>query len=375
MLQHGLSEPFQKAGNTALEFIQKLSPTERMAFSNLLGQLDEAGPTSKKLEKFLLNHRPDFLLITPLIFTQYGQFELLKAAKKLSIPVGYLVFSWDNLSTKGVLQINPDAIFLWNEIQRDEVLSKYNFPQEKIYVCGAPRFDYFFEKKPSLSRDQYFQKFDLNPEKKVVTYLCSSNLISNAESDFVIRWLNSIRSSSAPLLKNCNVVIRPHPKFRAQWENFEVPASEGKTTISSSKGLNNDPLLFDTLYFTDVVVGLNTSAQLEAAVLNKPVLTLNVPEFSEGQEGTIHFHYLLKEKGGFVRRASSLETHLEDLKSVLGGDIDSEVIKNFVKKFIRPQGLDKSAADATVDSIEFFASKVVRSGARRSSVWKRLLGS
>ena len=47
------------------------------------------------------------------------------------------------------------------------------------------------------------------------------------------------------------------------------------------------------MYYSAAVVGLNTSAFIEAAVVGKPVLTITLPEISTfNQEGTLHFRYL-----------------------------------------------------------------------------------
>ncbi len=45
---------------------------------------------------------------------------------------------------------------------------------------------------------------------------------------------------------------------------------------------------------------------IEGAILRRPVLSLLTPEFAGTQEGTLHFHYLLPENGGFLRVAHSL---------------------------------------------------------------------
>lgn len=360
MLRYGVSQSSIEAARKCVGLLHDRSLEERLRMSELLGAIHSALPTSPKFEAAIRKRRPDLLLITPLVFTQYGQFDLLRAARALGVPVGYMVFSWDNLSTKGILQEHPDAIFLWNRVQTEEVVRYYDFPLDRIYECGAPRFDYFFEKRPSVSREEFDSKYDLTPSVPIVSYLCSSNLVSNSESVFVSRWLDALDSSSDPVLRNCNVIIRPHPKFRAQWDDFEFGGRPRRIAVSGSAKLNNDQLLFDTLFFSSVAVGLNTSAQLEAAVLGKPVITINVPEYSEGLEGTVHFHYLLKENGGFVERSNGLDHHLQQLGDILNGRYDRDAIRNFVEMFIRPKGIETPAAEVTANAIEDFGRKSER---------------
>lgn len=357
MLHFGLPENFLELGKVIEDFAESLPRKNLEKFYELLGLLDQVLPDSSRIEKYLRKINPDLFLITPLIFTQYGQFEMVKCAQKLGIPVGYMVFSWDNITTKGVIQQNPDAIFMWNEVQWQELSRFYNFDPKKMYLCGAPRFDYFFEKKPSLSREEYCKSIGLDSSKNYILYLCSSNLVSETENEFVQQWLESIDRSLDRNVQDCNVLIRPHPKFRKQWETF-TPSVKRQVVVRSSENMNNDQGLFNALYYCSAVVGLNTSAQLEAAVLRKPVLTIYVSEFIDGQQGTLHFHYLLEKNGGFVRKSESFEEHIDQLAEVLSEKYDLSKIDKFVEMFIRPKGRDKSAAVATAEAIETFSHSI-----------------
>lgn len=357
MLGAGLAGPSAALAGTLRDFIDRLEPERHHDLSTLLRAIDESLPASPKVLAALRKHRPDVMLVTPLIVTQYNQADILKAARTLGVPVGYMVFSWDNLTTKGVVHLEPDATFVWNSIQEGE-LRRFHGIAQNVYQCGAPRFDYFFAKQPSLSRERFCHKYGLDAHKPIVTYLCSSNLVSSAETEFVTRWIAALNAAPDDVLRNCNVLIRPHPKFRGIWDGFSAGSTNRRVAIVGSSGLNNDQLLFDTLHASAVVVGLNTSAQLEAAVLRKPVLTIDVPEYNDGQTGTLHFHYLLREHGGFVERSESLELHVEKLSAVLTEGYDLDAITRFVGMFIRPKGMDRPAATVTAEAIEAFARTV-----------------
>jgi hypothetical protein len=66
---------------------------------------------------------------------------------------------------------------------------------------------------------------------------------------------------------------------------------------------------FDSMYHAAAVVGLNTSALVEAAIVDRPVFTLLLPEFRDNQEGTFHFHHLLTVGDGFLHVSRSIEEH------------------------------------------------------------------
>lgn len=118
-----------------------------------------------------------------------------------------------------------------------------------------------------------------------------------------------------------------------------------------SRVLNADQSLYDALYHSAAVVGLNTSAQIEAAILGKPVLTLLAPGFEQGQQGTLHFHYLLREHGGFVEMAKDLDEHREHLARALAGQHDIGELRRSVERFIRPAGWDRPATPILADAI------------------------
>jgi hypothetical protein len=66
------------------------------------------------------------VLVTPLVELGSDQPDWIKSARALGIPVGFPVFSWDNLTTKGVLHVQPDRLFVWNDIQRREAIEYHN---------------------------------------------------------------------------------------------------------------------------------------------------------------------------------------------------------------------------------------------------------
>ena len=74
---------------------------------------------------------------------------------------------------------------------------------------------------------------------------------------------------------------------------------------------------FDSLYHSRAVVGINTSAMVEAAIIGRPVHSIVADEFAGTQEGTIHFHHLLPEHGGFLRIGRGFDHHMSLLAASL----------------------------------------------------------
>jgi hypothetical protein len=104
------------------------------------------------------------------------------------------------------------------------------------------------------------------------------------------------------------------------------------------------------------VVGLVTSAFLEAAVVGRPVLTFMLPEYRMHQEEMIHFRYLLTVGGGLLHTAGDFDEHFRQLTQALalGGSRD-ERNRRFIGAFIRPAGLDVPATPRFADAVEALA--------------------
>jgi hypothetical protein len=114
---------------------------------------------------------------------------------------------------------------------------------------------------------------------------------------------------------------------------------------------------FDSMYYAQAVVGINTSAMIEAAIVGRPVLSIEAEEFAGSQDGTRHYRYLLPENGGFLIVATTLEEHAEQLAAVLRNPSDAQARRRaFVTTFVRPCGIDRPAMPVLVDAVERFGA-------------------
>jgi len=130
---------------------------------------------------------------------------------------------------------------------------------------------------------------------------------------------------------------------------------------------------FDSLSHAAAVVGINTSAMIEAAIVGTPVFSLLAPEFAGTQEGTIHFHHLLPENGGCVRIASTLDEHVAQLNERLADTAEARAeTRRFVASFVRPHGIEKPATQIFADVLEELAASPAPSP-RPAPLWSYAL--
>lgn len=325
----------------------------------LLKIMDKALSSDRNIEDFIKSHKPDLILVTPLVNIASDQTEIFKSAKALGIKCGLCVASWDNLTNKGLIRGEPDIVIVWNEIQKREAIELHGILSDKVVVTGAHCYDKWFERRPSTSKEAFCAKVGINKERPFLLYLCSSPFIAPYEVGFVEEWINQIRDSDDESLRGIGLLVRPHPQNAKQWRDVDFSRWEN-VAIWPRAGANpvteeSKSDFYDSMYHSIAVVGINSSSMIEAGILNKPVYTIKEPRFKGTQEGTLHFHYLLK--GGLLQIGSNFKEHLQQVIEMLNGGADKhkEKIRSFIKDFVRPYGLDVPCTPIIVNAIEELA--------------------
>jgi hypothetical protein len=325
------------------------------AFDTVLAAADRLIPPSAPMLEFLRAEQLDVAVGITRVNFGHNDAGLVRAAQAGGIPVGMIVWSWDNLSSKGLLHEAPDSLFVWNELQAQEAVAMHGLDRSGVAVTGAPRFDPFFALRPSAGRAELLAADGLDPGRRTILYLGSSGFVTKSEPDFIDEWVRGLRASGEPLLREANVLVRAHPGASDEpaWTAW-TPEDE---TVAAPVSRARVQQLFDQLFVADAVVALNTSAELEAAIVGRPVLTVTVGNRAPGQEGTSHFTYLLAGHGGFVETAASLHEHLPQLVRALEEDPHADARSRFVESFLRPHGIDRPAGPVLADAIERLAGR------------------
>lgn len=328
----------------------------------LLTVCEAAIPSSPRIERYLSKLAPDALVVSPLVTDRCPQVDFVKSAQALGIPTALCVASWDHLTTKGLMRIQPDLVAVWNEQQRAEAVEFHGTPPDRIVVTGAHPFDRWFDRRPSRSREVFCRRVGLRPEVPFILFVGSTASISapGAEVEFVRRWVPAVRGGLAGRIGDVGVLVRPHPYNSAHWNGVDM-SDLGNVAVFPRHGANpvneqDRADYFDSLYHSAAVVGVNTSAMIEAAIVRRTVHTVLAPEFADTQGGTLHFRYLLPENGGFLRVATDLGEHIRQLADTLADpERNRAALERFVASFIRPHGLGRPATPILADALERLA--------------------
>jgi len=320
-------------------------------FHKLLKYVENKIPPDQAIVNYLESYRPDIVVASPCIYYSKEEIEYVKAALDLEIPTIVLVYSWDHLMTKGTFQLTPDWTLVWNRVLADDAVKFHNIPESKVLITGAPHFDTWFRMRPTLNQSDFCRQIGLDPNAPFLAYLCSD---VKQEPTFVNKLLDNLARN--PETRKINLLVRPYPSKAKIWSNFDAE----NVVIWPRGGVFPDTSdtksdYFHTLYHSLAVVGISTTAFLEAALLDKPCVTIMADEFRfEHEMG--HFRYLLD--ADFLEITHSLGEAVTALANISSGlDAMKENRKRFVKEFIRPLGINNVVSEELVRVVESVAQR------------------
>jgi hypothetical protein len=349
----------EKRAARVVRWASRVPVIGRSATLRGLTRFERLMPPSPAMLEYLRAQAPDLVVVTALTYSRSQQLDVLKAARTLKIPVVAAIMSWDHLSSKALIHLAPDQVIVWNDVQRQEAVAMHGLPAERIVLTGAQCYDQWFGRQPSRSHAEFCASVGLQPDRPYVLWVHSalSPTPEPPEPVLVKRWIEALRRHSDPRLCELGVLVRPHPERLKEWTgvdfgHFENVAFHGRNPIDDRA--RDD--YFDSLYHSRAVIGLVTSAFLEAAIVGRPVLTFTLPEYRMHQEEMIHFGYLMTVGGGLLHSAPDLQTHFDQLAAAvaLEGQRD-ERNRRFIGAFIRPGGLEVPATPVFADALETIA--------------------
>jgi hypothetical protein len=354
----------------ALEWPFVDTPAGRWLLGAGVRWCDRAVPRDPAVDAFVRAHGPDLVLVTPLVEPGSPQSEYVRSARALGIPVGLCVYSWDNLTNKGLIHDSLDLVTVWNEPMKREATMYHRVAPDRIVVTGAAAYDHWFGWRPRVAHEAFCARAGLDARRSYLLYVCSSRFVAPNEVPFVRRWIQDIRSASERL-RGVGVLVRPHPQNAERWRDADLSDLDN-VAVWPRGGAN--PLddgaradYFDSIYHSAAVVGVNTSAQIESAIVGRGVYAWLAPEFQDTQDGTLHFQHLRNVNGGLLHLATDVADHAAQLElAVRDPDAAATRCRQFVEAFVRPHGLEEAATPRLVAALEATAGRVRRRQRRDS---------
>lgn len=311
-------------------------------------------PPSREITQWISDFKPDVVVASPANMRYGVEIEYVKASNALGVPTVIQVYSWDNLTNKGLIHQKPNALLAWNREHMREAITIHKIDPSTISITGAPSFDKWFDSPEEIvAREDFCLRVGLNPEFPFVLYLGSSENISGDETWLIKALVTAVRSDSDSRLKNTGILVRPHPANAAYMskligiDGLVVWPKEGS---SSTREVEQQDF-YNSLQHCAAAIGVNTTGMIDAVINNRPCVTILTDEYSATQSQASHFRHLLE--ADVLEVTSGPEDAVKMLGQIYSGEDPKEALRReFVSEFIRPNGLDKTAASLASNVIE-----------------------
>jgi hypothetical protein len=217
-----------------------------------------------------------------------------RAAELEGMPIVANVISWDNMSTKTLLDEFADVFLIWSEEMEEDFTGTVPFLRNcSRVIVGSPQFEPIIERRGLVPREEFFRRHGLDPDKKLILYTTGSVTIFPREQACLDHVLGYWRDH---LHERANIMVRMHPKDRqGRYEEVqrkfpEVPFTLAGLTLSSEDEwlpVRSDiDLLVNQLHHCDVVVNVASTMTLEGFAIDKPAINIG---FTLGSTGSARY--------------------------------------------------------------------------------------
>ena len=230
----------------------------------------------------LREFRPDIVLTTGTFRNEEPA--VAAAAMKMGIPVLAYITSWDNISIKNRMVLAYDGYLVWSPRMKEELESYYPRSRDvPVYVVGAPQFDVFMQNEYRESRQEFCARYGLRAENPIVLHaLGLANGIDEVQGAEEL----AARVVRGELGDDVQLIIRPHPFYdnRRVLERFSksgarVVVQQTFDPETDRKHRHQDDERVrewvNTFLHSDVLVQLSSTAAIDAAILDKPVVGMD----------------------------------------------------------------------------------------------------
>lgn len=225
-------------------------------------------------------YKPDVVLCAHLF--DGAEIHLLREARKRCVQTIGFVNSWDKTTARGVLRLLPEKMLVYNNIIKEELMRYHGVAEKNIVVIGIPQYDRYFRKQIS-SRDEFFERLHISPEKKLILYAPAGRAASSYDWD-VIDLLHRLKEDGA-FGSNVEFLIRFQPNDyidtgelrKRPYLKYDYPGIR----FSMTKGVDWDMSASDfdhltnTLAHMSLLICYGSSMLVDASIFDKPVIVPN----------------------------------------------------------------------------------------------------
>jgi len=353
----------------ALRMVSKILPSS-MTTADFFTRLEKRLlPASKKFKAYVEKYHPTIILTCTPGFTTF-EAEAIVQAKKLRLPTVAIDSSWDNYTSNSVQIRKTDYLICWNKQMKNEAMELHGYPENKVFISGAYRFDHHFQRANSASTNapaqmDFLKSKGLDPNRKT---LLLATLPPNTYPKQYAVWETLINwQKENKFNEPVNLFFRIHPNDEPErYKKYEgIPNVHIELAGHSVKGVANNQLkvemdendldnLYYSLKYTDININFRSSLNLETVIYDTP--SINLALYGYRPRYHVDWYMPLVESGGIKLVATE-----EELKTAINNylenpKLDSEGRKKIFDEYIGFR--DGLSYQRSVEAIEKIASGI-----------------
>lgn len=216
----------------------------------------------KKLNPRIIVSNDDVMQLKPKIENPNLQFITLQSANVLPIYEAYLK---SFIQKFGSESIKSDYFICIGEYFKK--LKEYSNVSKKVVVMGQPRYDILAHADKIYDKNRIVSDLGLDPNKKILLWCTQTHDLSLNEN---ISNINAVYNTMTQLKEETQLIIKLHPG-----EDQEAPNYYNNTSYRPMI-LKNDVDTYSLLFVCDLLITKSSTTAIEAVILNKPVVILNL---------------------------------------------------------------------------------------------------
>lgn len=223
--------------------------------------------------------KPDLIVYSNMML---GQMDCLREARRRSIPLVLDVPTWDQVTSKGPMTVQPDYAIAWSEEMKFDLVRMHGIPEDHILVGGVLYFDPYFAPPVIETREQYCARLGLDPRKKIVNYCLSRAKSAPSAIAFIDRIHETIRDGRLGV--GCQLVVRANPldnvglvKELSSREFVTLELPKGNVDDSGANWLPAPDEAADriaSLSHADVLLMIQSTMILDGCCMDRPIINL-----------------------------------------------------------------------------------------------------
>jgi len=237
----------------------------------------QLGPVRTQLRQLA----PDLLWST--VSVAAAEYPYALAAEELGLPTISSILSFDNLTSRGLLP-SFGQYLVWSDRMRVDLLRMYPaVSPESVEVTGTPQFDFHRRPESRWPRTRTLEALGLPAGSRYLAYAVSHQSLTPGEPRLVAQL--ATRMAASPALSSHRLVVRMHPLDDwTRWEPvrrlpsvvlspaWDVPPDREGWAFGS---VADQERLVSTFAHADVCLNIASTATLDAAILDRPVVGID----------------------------------------------------------------------------------------------------